>query len=396
MPSSSPAALGGWLRVAPAVIALAWGGNHFVPLLLLYRRVDGYTQVEIDLSLAVYVFGIVPGFVLAGAWSDRYGRKPVMLVGIAIGIVASIVLASTSSSLVGLCAGRFLSGISVAVAMVVGSSWIKELSTAEGRGSSGARRASVAMSLGFGGGAGVAGVLAQWAPWPTVLPYAVQILACLVALAIVLRAAETRLPDPSVASLLGDVRVPPAVRPRFVRGIVPMAPWIFGAAALSFAVGPSLVASRVGDYVVAFATLTTVITLGVGTTVQLASAPIDRLLQGRSGTAGVLLCSAAAAMLIVAAVATAPWAVLVAAPLFGAGYGLCMVTGLTTVQGMATGGDLAGLTAVFYALSYVGFFFPVVLAALAPIVGTAVVLGGFVVISLACAAVSARAIRRVA
>lgn len=386
---------GAWRRVAPAVVALTWGGNHFVPLLLLYRAVDGYSQLEVDLMLAVYVFGIVPGFVLAGAWSDRFGRRPVMLVGIGVGVLASVVLAASSASLVGLCVGRLLSGLSVAVAMVVGSSWIKELSTAEGRSSSGARRATVAMSLGFGGGAGIAGALAQWAPWPTVLPYVVQIAASLVALGLLLRAPETRQPQPAAGPLLGDVSVPVPVRPRFVRGIVPMAPWIFGAAALSFAVGPSLVTARLGDYVVAFATLTTVVTLGTGTAVQLASAPIDRLLRGRSGTAGVLLCAAAAAILLSVALSGAPWAVIVAAPLFGAGYGLCMVTGLTTVQGMSTGLDLAGLTAVFYALSYVGFFFPMIIAALDPLVGLAPIFVGVVVVAVSCAAVSARAIRRV-
>lgn len=262
---------------------LAWGGNHFIPLMLMYRRIDGYDQVQVDLSLAVYVVGIVPGFLLAGTWSDRWGRKPIMFVGVTIGIVASVILALFSDHLVGMCIGRFLSGLSVAVAMVVGSSWVKELSVAEGRGPSGARRASVALSIGFGGGAGVSGVLAQWAPLPTLLPFAVQIAASLVALAVLARSIETRLPDRSVTSLIGDLKVPAGSGRRFVRVILPMAPWIFGASALSYAVGPSLVATRVGGLVVAFATLVTVLTLGVGTAVQLSSAAIDRLLRGRSG-----------------------------------------------------------------------------------------------------------------
>ncbi|WP_255371807.1 hypothetical protein [Cellulosimicrobium sp. CUA-896] len=55
---------------------------------------------------------------------------------------------------------------------------------------------------------------------------------------------------------------------------------------------------------------------------------------------------------------------LVAAMVLGAGYGLALVAGLSEVQRIATPDDLAGLTAVYYSLTYVGFCVPVALAAL--------------------------------
>ena len=51
------------------------------------------------------------------------------------------------------------------------------------------------------------------------------------------------------------------------------------------------------------------------------------------------------------------------------GYGLLLVGGLMEVQRIAGPDDLAGLTAVFYSLSYVGFFVPAVLAAISPVIG---------------------------
>lgn len=33
--------LNAWRRIAPAVTALAWGGNHFTPLLLMYTSGRG-------------------------------------------------------------------------------------------------------------------------------------------------------------------------------------------------------------------------------------------------------------------------------------------------------------------------------------------------------------------
>jgi MFS family permease len=56
------------------------------------------------------------------------------------------------------------------------------------------------------------------------------------------------------------------------------------------------------------------------------------------------------------------WAVLVAAVVLGAGYGIALVAGLSEVQRIAGPADLAGLTAVYYALTYLGFAVPATLA----------------------------------
>jgi hypothetical protein len=61
--------------------------------------------------------------------------------------------------------------------------------------------------------------------------------------------------------------------------------------------------------------------------------------------------------------------VLLAAAFLGSGYGLCLVSGLLEVQRIARPGELAGLTAVFYALTYLGFAAPIVLAALHGVAG---------------------------
>ncbi|TQL56131.1 putative MFS family arabinose efflux permease [Subtercola boreus] len=388
-----------WLLVAPAVIVLCWGGNQFLPLLQLYRQQSGYSQVQVDILLAVYVIGIVPGFALSGAWSDRYGRKPVLLVGVALGIVGSIILASSASSLAGLCAGRFVCGLSVAAGMVVGTSWIKELSVRGGRAEAGARRASAVLTIGFGGGAGVGGALAQFAPLPSVLPYVVQIAASLAALVALLRAVETRkagvrMPGVRQPSLVGDLRIPKRARARFVGVVLPLAPWVFAAPALAFAVGPSLVGGAVPGFAVGFATLVTVITLSFGWLTQFVSGPILRALRGRAGLVGVLFIAAGALLLIPASLSQQVWAVLLAAPVFGIGYGLSMVSGLTAVQAMATPDDLAGLTAVYYSLTYAGFLLPAILAALTAVTPMGALLVAVAGAMAVCALIAARGIRR--
>ena len=46
------------------------------------------------------------------------------------------------------------------------------------------------------------------------------------------------------------------------------------------------------------------------------------------------------------------------------GYGPCLLSGLPETQRLATSEDLASLTAIYYALTYLGFAAPIVLAEL--------------------------------
>ena len=304
-----------WLLVAPATALLAWGGNHFTPLLLMYRQVDGYSSVEVDLFLAFYILGLVPGFLIGGPLADRHGRKRVMAAGIVISAVGSAILAAGASSPYWLCAGRLVVGVSVAVAMVAGTSWIEELSQEpydSGAGASGARRASLALTAGFGIGAGVSGALAQWAPAPTVLPYLVQVGLLLLAAVPLAWAPETRPalaadePRRGLADLAADLRIPRPSRARFLGVVAPSAPWAFGALAIAYVVTPALVGSRVGGDRVAFATLLTVVALGTGALVQPLVARIAAFTGGRQLVLGLGLTSLGIALCAVEAAVLSP------------------------------------------------------------------------------------------
>jgi predicted MFS family arabinose efflux permease len=388
-----------WLLVAPATAMLAWGGNHFTPLLLMYRQVDGYSSVEVDLFLAFYILGLVPGFLVGGPLADRGGRKRVMVVGIAMSVLGSAVLAAGAASPVWLCAGRLVVGVSVAVAMVASTSWIEELSQApwdaSPGGTSGARRASLALTAGFGIGAGVSGALAQWAPAPTVLPYVVQI-ALLAASAVPLVwAPETRRAGaaPGRATSLGatlrelarDLRVPQAARARFLGVVLPSAPWAFGALAVAYVITPALVGSEVGDDRVAFATLLTVVALGTGALVQPLVGRIAELTGGRQLVLGLGLTFLGVALCAVEAAILSPELAVAIAIVMGLGYGISIVSGLIEVQRMAGPDDLAGLTGIYCSLTYVGFLLPVALAALAGVASYVVLLSVVAVVCLACA-----------
>ena len=386
----------GWPPVVAAMFCCGWGGNQFTPLLLMYRDVGGYSEVTVDAFLAAYVVGLVPGLLVAGPLSDRHGRRPLMLIGTVLSVLASAVLTCVPLGQPAIYAGRFLTGVAVGVAMAVGTSWVKELSQPpydDPAPGAGARRASLGLTGGFGLGAGVAGVLAQWAPWPMVLPYAVHVVVTLPVLALLLRAPESRVAA-RANRLLQDHPVPAAGHRRFLRVVLPMAPWIFGAAGIAYAVMPQLEVEKVGDAGLAYATLLTVLTLGTGAAVQ----PLAKRLAARSTarpvitgmslmTAGMALCAADAAI-------RSPWLALAGAMLLGAAYGFVLVSGLLEIQRIATPDDLAGLTGVYYALAYAGFLAPTILAALAaPYVAMLAVVA---LLALGCLVLIAVSVRTVA
>jgi MFS family permease len=65
-----------WLAPAAAIFAVAWGGNEFTPLLVMYRQADGFSNQLANLLLGSYVLGIIPALLIAGPLSDRFGRRP--------------------------------------------------------------------------------------------------------------------------------------------------------------------------------------------------------------------------------------------------------------------------------------------------------------------------------
>ena len=387
-----------WHLAAPALFVMAWGGNHFTPLLHMYETLGHYSTVTADLFLGFYVVGLVPGLLLAGALSDRYGRKPLVVAGVLAGILASMLLGLGFSSEVVICLGRFLAGLSVGVAMSVGTAWIKELSGAPfdlvARPTAGARRPALTLTVGFGLGAGVSGVLAQWGPLPTLLPYAVHILLSLLILPRLLRAPETVPRSRAHSSLWLDLKVPLAGHRRFLRVVLPTAPWVFGAAGIAYAMMPKLVESQLGEFNLAFATLLTVVTLGTGALVQPQVSRLNSITHGRAILVGMGLMLVGVLSAVVTAVTLSPVLAVITSILLGAAYGITVVAGLVEIQRISTPTDLAGITGVYYSLTYVGFLLPVLFASLTEFAGYPLMLSLLAAACAGCLALTAVGLRR--
>lgn len=392
-----------WTLLAATMFLIAWGGNQFTPLLVFYSG-EGIDQVVVNSLLFAYVVGIVPGLAISAPLSDRFGRRPVALPAPWIGIAGSVFLAVGGDAPLMLGIGRVLCGIALGIAMAVGGSWLKEVSSPPydlaADGLAGARRQGLSLTAGFAVGAAVAGVLAQWAPAPHVLPYLVHIVLS-VPFALALNAVPETLERRPASTREDDGGTPAARRadtpppiathfaaPRFLLVVALTAPWVFGAAGVAYAIIPGQLADNVQSAPVAFSALLCVLTLGSGFVVQQLARRIyvpGSIILAKL-TYSLILAGMLLAVVTMLVLGSTPWSVAVgilAAITLGCAYGMALQCGLLEVQRYAHNSNLAAFTAVFYTLAYLGFGFPMVLSALSGVASYPVMLGAGAVIAAA-------------
>lgn len=356
-----------WLRAALAMFAVGWGANQFASMLLVYRERTGVSVGTADALFGFYALGLIPALLVGGPLSDRFGRRALARPAVVLSLVATVVLLLGAHQVPLLYLARLLAGVASGLIFAPGTAWVRELSappwdtTADAQ--AGARRPAIWLSAGFGTGPLVAGVLAEYLPAPLLLPYVPHLVVVVLAGATVWNAPETVEPAPG-APVLARLRVRSVRAPRFPGIVTPLAPWVFGAASISITLGAAFVAERTGGFAVAFAGIVAGLTLGTGVLIQPLARRLDAAGDVRGATVG-LVAAAVGCLVEAAAAATAqPVLALVGAVLLGAAYGTCLVAGLLETQRIAPADEQAGLTAVYYALTYLGFGVPLLLTAL--------------------------------
>jgi len=340
-----------------ALFGVGWGANQFAPLLLVYHRDLGVGEATLEAMFGVYAIGLIPGLLIGGPLSDRIGRRAVVLPAAALSVLATVLLMFGGQTIVALFAGRLLAGIVSGAVFSAATTWLRETSLAAGVGASAASRTAAAMSAGFGLGPLVAGMVAQWAPAPTVLPYVPHLLIMVVVLELVRRAPVDEVRP--MASVGGRRRLAIRSHPRFRGIVVPLAPWAFAAPVIAFALLPAVTGLGDRDHGLVLAAAITAITALTGAAVQ----PVARRL-GLSPIVlgcGGLVTLAAGLGLGVVTVEGRDWVLVPTGLVLGCAYGLCLVGGLIEVQRLATPAELARATSVYYALTYLGFAAPYLL-----------------------------------
>ncbi|MFH8466157.1 MFS transporter [Streptomyces sp. NPDC017991] len=361
----APSYRSAWVRPAATVFVVGWGANMFASLLHSYADLSG---VRADGLFGAYALGLIPALLIAARVSDRIGRRRALLAALLLSALGSAVLLFSDGAFGTILTGRILIGISAGAAFGPGTAWIKELSdTAQTRGR-GARRAAVALTAGFAAGPLLSGAMVQWLPAPRTTSYLVHIGLVALALPFVLRAPEPgrRGTGPGTRRTAAGRRAGSYLTSRaFLAAMVPTAPWVFGAATVSFTALPALVS--LGDFGPVGSGIVAAVTLGTGIAVQ----PWAGRLARRSPAAPFRTGMTAAIVGMLLAALTAGTGSLVllmaTAVVLGAAYGILLVSGLRLVESLAPPQHAATASAVFYSLAYTGFAFPVLVQTLSSV-----------------------------
>ncbi len=362
------------------MFAVGWGANQFAPMLVVYRDELGLSAETRALLFGIYAAGLIPGLLLGGGASDRVGRRRVVLPAVALSPLASLVLVVGREEVLGLAAGRLLAGICSGIVFGAASAWVRELSAGDPPGT-GARRAAIALSAGFGTGPLVAGLVAEWAPHPLWVPYLPHVVLGVLATLVLAPASDATSPRAAAARL---VSLPAACRrPAFLLGVAPMAPWVFGSAAIAFAVLPAEVATGAGGQV-ALAGALTGLTLATGVLIQPLARRLDDGRPLAAGQLGLVSTAVGTAIGVLALQTDARLLLLPAGIAFGAGYGLILVSGLRETERLASPTEHGATVAIYYAVTYLGFAAPYVLGLLDDLAGREGALAVAGVVALLC------------
>ena len=372
-----------WLRIAFAMFAVGWGANQFSPMLIVYRHELRLTAGEVAGLFLVYALTLIPGLLIGGPASDRFGRRPVVWPFVALSPLATLLLVLGPRSLAVIAVGRALAGLCSGVVFGAATAWVQEVSPDEGLS---VRRSALALTGGFGLGPVVAAGLAQWASDPLIVPYLPHLVIGTAAAAVLAGTPEgTASRSPARVRPAATARrwPPAAVRTRrFWLAVAPGSPLVFGSVALAIVVLPEEVTSA-RTLSAGFAGLMTVVSFAAGVAVQ----PFARRLRDMlAGVVAGLVCAAVGCAVGIAAVASADRVLAgVAAVFLGLAYGLCLVSGLRQAEHMARPDERGAVIACYYAVAYLGFAVPYLAAGLGALAGKT---GAFVALTAIIAALA--------
>ena len=122
---------GAWVKIAFAMFAVGWGANQFSPMLIVYRHELGLGADAVAGLFLVYALTLIPGLLVGGPASDRFGRRPVVWPFVALSPLATLLLVLGPRSLVMIAMSRALAGLCSGVVFGAATAWVQEVSPDE-------------------------------------------------------------------------------------------------------------------------------------------------------------------------------------------------------------------------------------------------------------------------
>jgi len=340
------------LQVSIMVFLLA-GSAAPTPLYARYQAEWGFSPITVTVVFGVYAVAVLTALLTVGSLSDHIGRRPVILIALAVQAAVKLVFAIANG--VGmLLAARIVQGLSTgAVVGALGAGLIDLHRT----------RGTVANAVGPMTGTAVGAIgsalLVQYLPAPTRLVYLVIFAAFVLQWVGVLFMADTSTPRPgALVSMRPTFAIPRDAKAAFATAVPALiAVWALGG--FYFSLGPGLARLVVGG---SSSTL-----LGGLTLLGMAGSGALAVLLLRNAQPRAAL-SVGIPALLVGVTFTVLAMGLTSTPLFfagtaiaGVGFGAGFQGSIRTVVPFAAPHERAGVLSSLYAVSYLAMGVPAVL-----------------------------------
>ena len=321
------------------------------PLYQHYDLVWHGTALTTTEAFGIYAIAVLGGLLVFGSAATHVGRRPVLLVAIALQIVA-LLLFAVAGSYEPLFIGRVLQGIAAGAALgTLGAAMI------EAHPSHGTIASSAAPFAGTGLGALTAGIAVSYLPWPSHLIYvALTAVLAVQAVGVVALLHPTATRPGLLRSLRPQIAVPASARAAFAAA-APAAFATWAVAGLFGSLGPAVLRamSPGSPSVLGGFALFEVAIIGSIATIAVRSWEGRRQLTW--GLSVVIVGIAALAVMIAAGTIAG---FIAAAVIVGTGFGSALQGSIRTTVPLVEPHERAGLLAAVYLVSYAGMGIPAV------------------------------------
>jgi MFS family permease len=358
--TSARAGISSQQRRGFALIAFAFFINMLgttlpTPLYPLYQQHYGFTPATITIVFASYALAVVAGLLLFGHQSDALGRRAVLLPGLALSALSAIAF-FFAGNLTVLLLGRVLSGVSAGIFSGTGTAALVDFAPPDKRRDA-ALKAVVANIGGLSAGTLLGGLLGQYVALPLRVPYAVDLVLTLVAIAAVALAPETvRVSARRFRLTLQRLQLPQEMRATFLRAAVAgMAAFAVSGAFSS--VAPVMLSRELGMPEPALSGALVFLLFAASCAGQIA---VERLPRAIAFATGSALLLAGLAALAAAIAWSAPAALFVSALLAGIGQGIVVGFGLANVHQRVAPEHRGAVTSTYFVVLYVALAVPVI------------------------------------
>jgi len=187
--TARPASRWPFRHIAYVLAVTAFGAGIPTPLYAIYEHQYHFASGVLAAIFAAYTVGVLGTMLLVAPLSDVIGRRPVLLLGMALTAASGIAFVF-ATGILSLVLARIVSGLAVGATTSTATASMASLEPRRDQ----HHVARVSVAANFGGVASgilLSGFLVAYAPWPTELVFLVLIGASLAGIGVVLTTRET-------------------------------------------------------------------------------------------------------------------------------------------------------------------------------------------------------------